>query len=451
MGRDIQTILNGKPLDDPELGVAYRVRATLRRYRLALLLTATVFAMVGAVAVAAYVRVVRERDRAAAASAESEAVNKFLLERLLSATDPAVAQGRTPTLRELMDRAAKEVGTAFPGQPLVEAAIRGTIGRAYLNLDEREPCEHQLRRAWELTRDALGPDHPRALAAEADFAFALEGTYRLKEAWRMQSDLHARRARVLGERHPDTLMSLHRLGNIAAEQSRFDVAERYFRQTLEARRAVLGPDHADTIWSMSDLAGVLIGSGRAAEAEPLARVALERRLRAQEPLHIDTLNAELCLASALVPLGRFDEAEPLLLKNLQSRETVYGAAHPATSLPYTFLASMRLSQGRPADAAACAAECVRIRQSANGIHSHATLHSLAQLVSALVADGRVDEARQRLAPAHDAVDQARARGDRAWLAAYAEALDTVGEGDRKARLQALLAHPTTAPATAPVP
>ena len=448
MGRDLQTILDGKPLSDPELGVAYRARATLRRYRFALLVSAAVLATVASIAVSAYVRVVRERDRAAEASAISEAVNEFLLERLLSATDPAVAQGRTPTLRELLERAGAEVGKAFPGQPLVEAAVRRTIGRAFLNLAQRDPAQLHLRRAWELTRDALGPDDPRALAAEADFAYGLEGNYQHEAARRMQADLHARCARVLGARHPDTLMCLHRLGNIAAEQGRVEDAERYFRQTLAERRAVLGSDHVDTIWSLSDLAYMLVKQGRAAEAEPLAREALERRTRTQGPQHIDTLNAELCLATALHALGRLNEAESLLSQNIDRRRVVYGADHPATTIPMQSMGALRLAQGRAAEAAEYAAEALEVREAVNGIHSHGTINSLALLARALVADGKPHEAQQRLAPAHAAWDTARARGDRKWIAAYLDALDAAGLHDLKAECQAALAR-DAAPATAP--
>jgi tetratricopeptide (TPR) repeat protein len=244
-------------------------------------------------------------------------------------------------------------------------------------------------------------------------------------------------------------MSLHRLGNIAAEQGLFDVAVQHFRKTLEARRAVLGSDHVDTIWSMSDLAGVLVGRGRAAEAEPLAREALDCRRRVQGPRHPDTLNAELCLATTLQVLGRLDEAEALHLSNIDGRREVYGPAHPATSIPIHWMAIMRHRQRRPADAAEFAEQAFEIRLRADGWSPHGTMESLGLLVCALADQGKLDEARQRLAPAHEEVDAARARGDELWMSAYLDALDRVGDRERKSRVQSVLAPPATVPATAP--
>ena len=449
--RDLETLLNGRPVDFPELGFRYRAVTFLRQHRAALLVVGLVLATVGAVAAGAYVRVARERDRAEAASAQSAAVTQFVLDDVISRVDPEIAQGPAPTLRDVLDRAAKDVGARFHAQPLLEAAVRRVIGRAYRNLAQCDAARAQSRIAWELLRDALGPDDPRAVAAEADYAFTLESCYLLHDAARMQQGLYQRLQRTRGPRDPATLMSLHRLGNIAAELGRYDEAERCFRRTLADRRAVLGPDDVDTIWSLSDLANVLVALGRAAEAEPLAREALARRRAVQPPTHIDTLNSELSLALTLQALGRFDEAEQMLRDNHASRSTVYGGEHPATSVPLHSLGLMRMAQGRPAEAAEFAAEALRLRERSWGLGAHRTMDALQWLVRALVADGRVQEARQRLMPAHEAAPAAVARADRLWLASYEAALNAVGDHERKAALPVPTVSPASAPSPATVP
>ena len=449
LGRDLARWLDGLPIRGARLGFRYTAAKLVRRHRARVLTAGAVACVVAAVVAPAWVNAARERRRAQEQEAIATAANTFLLQRLLSAADPAVAQGAHLTVRELLDRAAKEVDSAFRGQPLVEAAIRATIARAYGNLAEGAAAEEQSRRAWELLKGALGGDDQRAMRAEAGYAFALEGNYKFDEAWRMQTDLHARFVRARGPRDPDALMCLQRLGNIAGERGRHDVAEQYIRRALEGRRAALGPDDVDTIWSLSDLAYVLVSLNRAAEAEPMAREALARRLRTQGPQHPDTFNAELCVANTLQALGLLDEAEPLLRKNFESRTAIYGATHPATSIPIQAMGTLRLIQGRPADAAQYAEQALQMRQSANGIFAHGTISSLALLARALAADGRVEEARRRLEPAHAALAEAIARGNRAWLMAYLDALEYAGEHERKSQVQALISS-SPGPATAPV-
>lgn len=61
----------------------------------------------------------------------TDAVNKFVLERLLTATDPKVAQGEHPTLLQLLDRASAEVGDAFKDddvRPALVTSVRGEDG-----------------------------------------------------------------------------------------------------------------------------------------------------------------------------------------------------------------------------------------------------------------------------------------------------------------------------------
>ena len=63
------------------------------------------------------------------------------------------------TLREALDRAAAEVGTSFPGQPEIEAAIRMALGQTYHELGEFTRSESHFRRALELlpvTQDDAG-------------------------------------------------------------------------------------------------------------------------------------------------------------------------------------------------------------------------------------------------------------------------------------------------------
>jgi hypothetical protein len=62
--------------------------------------------------------------------------------------------------------------------------------------------------------------------------------------------------RVLGEDHPDTLMSMNNLAEIRRALGDFQGARELHEQTLAGYRRVLGDDHPDTLRSMNNLAAV---------------------------------------------------------------------------------------------------------------------------------------------------------------------------------------------------
>ena len=72
----------------------------------------------------------------------------------------------------------------------------------------------------------------------------------------------AERKRVLGDDHPDTLMSMNSLAILYRAQGRYDEAEPLNLETLETRKRVLGDDHPDTLGSMNNLAVLYKSTGR---------------------------------------------------------------------------------------------------------------------------------------------------------------------------------------------
>ncbi len=102
---------------------------------------------------------VRERARA-------EGVVEFLTHRLFARADDELnAQGRNPTVRDLLDDTEATLGGWLDGQPDVEAQVRETIGGAYLSLGDLERAEKQLARAIELDARANGPQGRTGLRA----------------------------------------------------------------------------------------------------------------------------------------------------------------------------------------------------------------------------------------------------------------------------------------------
>ena len=68
---------------------------------------------------------------------------------------------------------------------------------------------------------------------------------------------NAARRETLGDRHPDTLLSINNLGALLLTQGKYDESEPLLREALQARRETLGDRHPNTLSSIGNLADLL--------------------------------------------------------------------------------------------------------------------------------------------------------------------------------------------------
>jgi len=187
-----------------------------------------------------------------------------------------------------------------------------------------------------------------------------QGQGRYDEAESLHLQTLELRKRVLGEEHPDTLMSADNLAMIYGAQGRYDEAEPLNLEALEIFKRVLGEEHPHTVASMNNLAELYENQGRYNEAEPLVLEALEIRKRVLGEEHPDTLALMNWLAWLYHQQGRYDEAEPLYLQALERRRRVSGLSHRETNRVRINLINLYRLLDRPEDARPFAAERIGI-------------------------------------------------------------------------------------------
>ena len=72
------------------------------------------------------------------------------------------------SLRELLERFSAGLGERLADQPLVEGAIRYTIGKAFNALGEYDEATQHLKRAKEIGQEHLGEDHVTTIDTEVN-------------------------------------------------------------------------------------------------------------------------------------------------------------------------------------------------------------------------------------------------------------------------------------------
>jgi serine/threonine protein kinase len=96
-----------------------------------------------------------ERDRAKRAEAKAEAINQFLVQKVLTFSPPGMFGYRysDATVAQVLEQASRDVGTAFPGQPELEASVRLTIGNTFFRMGKYQEAVEHLGKGLNLRGD----------------------------------------------------------------------------------------------------------------------------------------------------------------------------------------------------------------------------------------------------------------------------------------------------------
>jgi len=334
---DMQRFLAGEPVQAVPPSAGYRLRKLARKHRTALTAAAAILLLLAtgtAVSTWQAVRAAeaeREAQRAAAAAmeaqqaeaeqrrlaeanaqkarneehrakqqeAQAKAVLEFLQNDVLSPARPQGQEGglgRDVTVRRAMEAALPALEKSFKDQPLLEAALRSTLGASFSYLVEATLAIQQLERARKLYAQELGPDHPNTLGIMNQLANSYADAGRMEESLKLREETLAVRKSKLGPDHPDTLRSMNNLAVSYVTAGRMQEALKLHEEVLELRRSKLGPDHPDTLSSMNNLALSYDSLGRHAEALKLHEDALTLKTAKLGPNHPSTLASMNTLA-----------------------------------------------------------------------------------------------------------------------------------------------------------
>jgi tetratricopeptide (TPR) repeat protein len=430
---DIRRHMQGRPVRARPDTWAYRTGKFVRRHLLAVGAGAAAVLLLVAVAATMSVqarRIASERDAAERERARAEQL-AGLVERVFTASDPRREPRPDVTVRELLDAGAPEIERELAGQPRVLARLLGTIGTAYLNLGEIDVARERLRRAVELGRAHLPPDHPDLAASLTRLADAEFVNDDAREADRLHTEALAIYQRALPPDDPRIAVVLNARGAVRQHLERLDDAEADFTEALRILR-VRGATDASVAAVLSNLAQVAHTRGNYALAETRYRETLALARGALSPADPALGDYAYNLAVLLHERGATDEAEALYGEALANNRTAFGPDHPEVATVLVALGRLYRDRGNLERARETIEEARAIAGSRYGeTHTEYAYHT-ANLAVLLREQGEPERAlellaeaiatyRERLPPAH------------AWLAgalrAQGEALTDLGRAD----------------------
>lgn len=286
---------------------------------------------------------------------------------------------------------------------------RESIGRLHpsyiLSLNGRAVSLRQLGRyveatdhateALEIRKQLYGSEHPSLHAGYNELANAHHDLGEFEQAielYRKALELEARST----SRRSDWIY-LNNLGAAFEDRGELARAERYYRQSIERRRALFGDHHSATLRARHNLARVWLADGRIEQARVQCNEVLERRESELGPDHPDTVRSRVL--DARIALAGMP-ADPARLRALAAAVDALRQALSLTSLAVlnartelgrAWLEAGDFRQARTELEAAAAA----FREALNADHPLAAAIEL-DLARIDQAQNRSDRARQRL-------------------------------------------------------
>jgi serine/threonine-protein kinase len=158
LAADTRAWLRGEPVMARGGGALYRLRKTVQRHWLAATLGALALVALLGLTVGFILRLAQARDRAASeaqrAGIEARRAQDTLeyLQSLIRSASPAHNQGRTMTVREVLDQASARLDGELAQDPRSRLSMLETIGSSYFNLGEFDRAQRTLARLVEATR-----------------------------------------------------------------------------------------------------------------------------------------------------------------------------------------------------------------------------------------------------------------------------------------------------------
>ena len=359
--QDIAHFLADEPVSATPPSAGYQFRKFARRHKAALrIAVAFVLVLMAATAVSIWqaVRATRERDAKELARKDAEAIAAFLAE-VFQSPDPA-RDGRSVTVAETLDRAAKKLETDLATQPAQRAKLQNTLGRTYLVLGLAREAIPLQEKARDFFLASGGAEHPDTLRTMGMLATSWFAAGRRDEALGLREEVLVLQRKISGPEHPDTLAAMGSLAKSYEDAGRKEETLELREEVLQLRRKALGPHHAETLLAMSNLAVSYANSGRTDEALKIYEEVLPLCRQVLGPEHLRTLDAMSGLAESYAKTGRLPEAVTLQEQSLAIMRRVLPPAELVFSVALKNLSEFYDKTGRKEEAATLRAELKRV-------------------------------------------------------------------------------------------
>ncbi len=265
-----------------------------------------------------------ESEKARLALAESEELSNFLVQ-LFSEADPTRDETGSLTVRQLMDRGARNLDLRFEDQPLTRARLQSLLGSIYNSLAQYDVAEPMLNEAWKVQAEQLEPGHDDRSTTLGRLGQVDLNLGRFESAKDRFGRLLTLCDESVGRQSLCAASALRALGQVAKGLGSIDEAQRRIRAALHIQRSILDPSDAALGQTTSALGFLEFERGRYESAEKLYLETLRIYGKSFPPDHPNQALIRSNLGSLYWKLERLEEAEALFLEAARIEEQALGS------------------------------------------------------------------------------------------------------------------------------
>ncbi len=366
-------------------------RARTQRRWMALVATLLLLAVVGMSTFAWHAE--QARQSAQREAAKAEAINQFLHNDVLGASDPGRQGDYARPIGAVIEAALARVDSAFPGEPVIAGEVYRTLGAAMLRYGSFEAGEGAVLKALKLLEPDYGPAHKTVMRMRLLLANAYAELQRTAEA-RQQLELVLAVAESNSELVDVAAHTQLQYAWIAFLDGDHQNCMTRYRDWLNGENRQF--DESVPL-ALSGYARCLSALGRHEEALVAARESVALHTDRHGPEALTTLRVQFAVVSALRGLEQFQDAEQLLTRLNEQLARTVAQDHPLQSLAAQMLGSVLESQGRHREAADWYLRAADSRARSFGEADFRTATSRTSLGFALLRVGQAGIAAEQLA------------------------------------------------------
>lgn len=409
---ELRRYLQCRPVAARAGGPGYRLRRALRRHPLGAAATALAGLTLASLAIGFLVYAAAEQSRLRQAHDETAAINQFLSEDLLGASDPFAGDGDDRPIADLLEHSVGDAETRFREHPGIAGQIVVALGNSLLSHGRYDAAESAADRAIGLLRRSEAAD-PRNLA-DARLLRATVDMYRGRPG-PAQARLDEVQAgfpyRADAPSSLEWRIQVARGWN-AMLRSRYEECIAIYAAILADPGQVGDSDRGDAYNSLSLCQA---SSGRPEQALASGEQAERLATLANGARSGNAAIARIRIAVALSGLGRHREATERFRREVETLIGLLGEQHGTTATYMDHLGSLYLCADDNARAAAWIARGLDARKLVFGPRHPWTIGTQAMYAVALLRNGQADRAGSLIAQVEPLQRQPDDPGSQVWI------------------------------------
>lgn len=333
-----------------------------------------------------------EAEKAQTEAAKLGEIGRFL-ENMLASADPYTGLGRETTVREVLDRAARQIESSLGDQDEVRASLHDTIGWTYYSLGMMNQAEEQLRLAIDIRRRLLGEesvDLANSLQHLAIVRFNRGATGELsvpllEEGREMARQAATIRNENLGKDDPQAVFCQGLVSAFEFRLGNNELGELELLEVMTIFASAFQLTPAELHQRMQEVRGLWLAGQRDEALEAIRQNV--RRFNAKLNMPAVIAHSFQAVVRHATSTQDYDLAEPMCIATRELWREIHGGDHPNIAETYHYLGVILNARKKYTEASEELLEALRLRRQLLGDAHPQTLQTVTVLARTYEAKG----------------------------------------------------------------